>query len=322
MSLKYYYTFLLLLLSLAVFAQNEPQFTQFMFQRMSANPAVAGSEKGFGIAGIARFQYTGLSNRISTTQGLSGYSSIDELHGGVGVTLMNDIIGLQRTTTVNFSYAYQKRFSDFSLGIAVGAGFINSNLDGANIVTPNGDYGGAVNHNDPNLPISNSASFSPDFSAGMYFMGQKFYASVSANHLYTALKIKGVSNSVTFNYDRTLQISGGYNFKLGTKIHLQPSVLLKTNFQHLQLDVAAIFTFANTIYAGLAFRGYTAKSIDALPIFVGANIKGVRVMYSYDINVSYLRKFNRGTHEIGLTYFLPYKTKEAKGYFYHNSRFL
>lgn len=322
MGFKYCYTLLFFLVSLVSRAQNEPQFTQFMFQRMLANPAVAGSEKGFGISGIARFQYTGLSNRISTTQGLSGYSSIDELHGGVGVTLMNDIIGLQRTTTVNFSYAYQKHFSDFSLGVAAGVGFINSNLDGANIVTPDGDYEGSVNHNDPNLPISNSAAFSPDFSVGVYFASEKFFASVSANHLYTSLKIKGVSNSVAFNYDRTLQVSGGYNFKLGTKIQLQPSILLKTNFQHLQTDVAAIFTFVNTIYAGLAFRGYSAKSIDALPILVGANIKGVKVMYSYDINISYLRKFNGGTHEIGLTYFLPYKSRDVNGYFYHNSRFL
>lgn len=309
-------------LPLISWAQNEPQFTQFMFQRMLLNPAVAGSEKGFGVSGIARFQYTGLSNRISTTQGLSGYSSVEALRGGVGVVLVNDIIGLQRTTTLNFSYSYQKRFRSFTLGVAASIGFVNSNLDGANIVTPDGDYNSSIDHRDLNLPISNSAAFSPDFGVGVYLANEKFFASASVSHLYTSLKIKGVSNSIIFNYDRTLQLSGGYNFRLGNKVSVQPSALLKTNFRHLQTDLAVLFTFVNTVYTGFTFRGYNAKSIDALPLFIGVNIKGVKVMYSYDINVSYLRVFNGGTHEVGVSYFVPYKTRDVNGFYYHNSRFL
>ncbi len=310
------------LLPFFVSAQNEPQFTQYMFQRMQQNSAVAGNEKGFGITGIARFQYVGLSNRITATQGLTGYSSVDVLHGGVGVVLMNDVIGLQRTTTLNFSYAYQKRFSKFNMGISASVGFINSNLDGSNIVTPTGDYNGTINHNDLNLPISNSSAYSPDLGIGVYFSGEKFFASASVNHLYTSMKIKGITNSVMFNFDRTLQISGGYNFSLGKKVQLQPSALIKTNFQSTQIDVSAMFTFVNVVYAGLTIRGYSATSIDALPLFIGANIKGVKIIYSYDINLSYLRSFNTGTHEIGITYFLPYKTNNINGFFYHNSRFL
>lgn len=320
---RYYPLFFFIgILPLTSWAQNEPQFTQFMFQRMLKNPAVAGSEKGFGIAGIARFQYTGLSNRMTTTQGLAGYSSIDALHGGVGAVLVNDVIGLQRTTTLNFSYAYQKRFRKFTLGAAASIGFINSNLDGANIVTPEGDYSTSIDHRDLNLPISKSAAFSPDFGVGVYLANEKFFVSASVSHLYTSLKIKGVSNSVNFNYDRTLQLSGGYNFKLGSKTELQPSAILKTNFRHLQTDIAVVFMFVNTVYTGISFRGYNAKSIDALPLFIGVNIKGVKVIYSYDINVSYLRVFNGGTHEIGISYFMPYKTRDVNGFYYHNSRFL
>lgn len=312
----------MLLLGCLAKAQNEPQFTQFMFQRMLNNPAVAGSENGFGVSGIARFQYVGLSNRISTTQALTGYSSVEDIHGGVGAALVNDVIGLQRTTSLNLAYAYQKRFSKFTMGVAASVGFINSNLDGANIVTPDGDYEGSINHNDPNLPIANSAAFSPDFAVGVYLSNKKFYASVSVNHLYTALNIKGVSKSVIFNFDRTLQLSGGYTLSLGRKVELQPSALLKTNFQHLQIDVAAMFTFVNIVHTGVAVRGYSPKSIDALPLFIGATIKGVKIVYSYDVNLSYLRNFNTGTHEIGVSYFFPYKPKDVKGFFYHNPRFL
>ncbi len=303
-------------------AQNEPQFTQYMFNRLLLNPAYAGSNNGIELAGVARIQYVGLASTISTTQGLSVSSSVAALHGGVGITLVNDMIGLQRSTGMQFSYAYQKRFSRFSLGLAGGVGFINTNIDGSKIITPDGEYTSAINHKDPQLPISNSSGFSPDFSAGIYLGNEKYFVSLAANHLYTTQKIKGASSKFFYTNDRYLQLSGGYNFVLSKNLKLQPLLALKTNFQKVQVDYSALLTIRDNIMTGIAFRGYSAKSIDAFSFLLGGYFKGFKLVYSYDANISFLRSFNSGTHEISLSYFMPYKPTIIKGAYYHNSRFL
>jgi hypothetical protein len=96
-----------------VLAQNEPQFTQYMFNRLLLNPAYAGSNKGLELAGVARIQYVGLANTVSTTQGLSVSSSVAALHGGVGLTLVNDMIGLQRSTGLQFLMPIKKDSPSF-----------------------------------------------------------------------------------------------------------------------------------------------------------------------------------------------------------------
>ena len=306
----------------AALAQNEPQFTQYMFNRLLLNPAYAGSNKGLELTGVARIQYVGLANTVSTTQGLSVSSSVAALHGGVGLTLVNDMIGLQRSTGLQLSYAYQKRFSQFSLGVAAGVGFINTNIDGSKIITPDGEYTSAINHKDPQLPIANSNAFSPDFSVGIYLGNEKYFASVAANHLYTTQKINGVSSKFFYTNDRYFQLSGGYNFVLSKNLKLQPTLALKTNFQKVQMDLSTLLTIRDNIMTGIAFRGYSAKTIDAFSFFLGGYFKGFKLVYSYDANISFLKSFNTGTHEISLSYFMPYKPTIIKGAYYHNSRFL
>jgi type IX secretion system PorP/SprF family membrane protein len=305
-----------------VLGQNEPQFTQYMFNRQLLSPAYAGSNKGLELAGVVRIQYVGLANTISTTQGFTASSSVDALHGGIGVNVTNDLIGLQRSTSMQFSYAYQKRFSRFSLGIAAAVGFINVNIDGSRIITPDGDYVSTINHRDPQLPTSNTNSFSPDFSAGIYLGNEKYFALAGVNHLYTSLTIKGQATRFFYNTDRYLQLGGGYNFRLGKNVKLQPSLLLKTNFQKIQVDLSLLLTIHDNIMTGFAFRGYSAKTIDAFSVFIGGQLKGIKIIYSYDTNISFLKSFNSGTHEISLSYFMPYKSSTLKGVYYHNARFL
>jgi hypothetical protein len=73
---------------------------------------------------------------------------------------------------------------------------------------------------------------------------------------------------------------------------------------------------------GIAFRGYEAKTIDALSFFLGTKIKNIQFMYSYDTNISYLSKFNTGSHEISFIYKMPFKTRRLEGKYYYNARFL
>lgn len=286
------------------------------------NPAAAGSAKGFEIGAIARFQYLGLSNKISAVQSISASTRIDKIKGGIGLSVTNDMIGLQRVTQATLSYAYQKDFKRFTLGAGVGVGLINFGLNGPAIVTPDGEYINGVNHRDPILNSAKGQSTSPDFNAGIYLANEKFFASISANHLYTHQKVKGQSDDFIYTHDRNLIVSGGYNFKVGRRTYIQPMALLRTNFETLQLDISTVFTFYDNIMTGIAFRGYEAKTIDALSFFLGTKIKNIQFMYSYDTNISSLRKFNTGSHELSFIYKMPFKTRVLEGKYYHNARFL
>lgn len=308
--------------SIKLNAQNDPLFTQYMQNRLIINPAYAGSNIGLDVAAVARFQNTGLSNRLSSTQALAVSSSIEQLKGGLGLSLINDMIGLQRTTSFTLSYSFQKRIKEINIGVGAGLGFINMGINGNGIITPDGKYENMFDHNDPNLPQSVINSFSPDLSAGVYVGNEKFYASVAVNHLYTNQKIKGVSQTFVYNHDRNLILSGGYNFKISKNFSIQPSLLIRTNFQKVQGDISALFNIYRNIITGLAFRGYSSESLDAMSFFIGGSIKGIKIMYSYDAGLSNLRRFNSGSHEISVNYYMPFKIKQLEGKYYHNSRYL
>ncbi len=303
-------------------SQNDVLFTQYFNNRLMINPAAAGSTKGFEIGAIARFQYGGLSNKISTVQSISASTRIDKIKGGIGLSVTNDMIGLQRVTQATLSYAYQKDFKDFTLGAGIGVGLINFGLNGPAIITPDGEYINGINHRDPILNSAKGQSTSPDFNVGINFSNEKFFASISANHLYTHQKVKGQSSDFIYTHDRNLIVTGGYNFKIGRRTYLQPMALLRTNFESVQLDISTVLTFYDNIMTGIAFRGYEAKTIDAVSFFLGTKIKNINFMYSYDVNISYLSKFNTGSHEISVIYKMPFKTKVLEGKYYHNARFL
>jgi Type IX secretion system membrane protein PorP/SprF len=137
------------------------------------------------------------------------------------------------------------------------------------------------------------------------------------------------TNSIThtlensqINYARNLLIMGGYDFQAGKHFSIMPSALIKTDLNQVQVDLSATMRIYDNIMTGIALRGYSARSLDAVILYAGFRVKSLRVMYSYDINTSYLKGFNTGSHEVSVGIDLKLKKKVRTGYYYHNSRFL
>lgn len=305
-------------------AQSEPQFTQYMYNGLVLNPAYAGSKEALEFNLLHRSQYVNLSSKAIATQFFGANLPLYKISSGVGLTVVNDLIGYQRSTSVSVQYAYRKplRFGTISAGLSVG--FIQTSLDGNKLRTPDGVYsGGGIDHKDDYVPSTFQNGIAPDFSAGIYLSNQKYFFGVSVNHLYSVAKFKSDKGTINFTYNRNLFVSAGYNFSVSRHFSLMPSLLLKSDFNKVQLDISATMNIYSNILAGFAFRGYEGRSIDAVAFFAGFKIKqGFRLIYSYDANISYLTKFNGGSHEISLAYIMQLKKKENKGYYYHNSRFL
>lgn len=304
-------------------AQMEPQFTQYMYNRYLNNPAYAGSSDGLEFHLLHRSQYVNLAGRSIASQGFHFGMPIYAINSGIGLTAVNDFIGLQRSTYVALNYNYRKAFKWGKMGIGIGAGFVQTSIDGARIRTPEGNYNdGQVNHNDDLLPDNMQQGFAPDLSFGIYFNNDRFYTGAAIQHIaFSSARVQALNGKTKLNYARNLVISGGYDFLLGKKWSVMPSALVKTDFRKVQLDVGVSFTIIQNILAGISFRGYEKNTIDAAALMVGFRYKGFRTVYSYDANLSYMNKFNSGSHEVSLHYYLPLKKKESRGYYYHNPRY-
>ncbi len=321
---RYFYAVTFLAFSLVTFAQTEPQFTQYMYNQYLFNPAYAGCQDCLEGSLLYRNQYLNLSDRPIQTEGFNFNAPIVRASSGIGVTLINDQIGWQRSTYLALNYDYRKTFAWGRLGIGIGAGFVQTSLNGAELRASDGDYtGGTVNHNDPDLPNTMQNGIAPDLSFGLYInKDEKYFAGVSINHIaFASAKINAPAGTIDLNFARNLFIMGGYDITISKKLSLMPSAIIKTDLKQVQVDLGGTFTIINNILAGITFRGYDKNTIDALSFVVGFKYKGLRLVYSYDANLSYLTNFNSGSHEISLRYCYGLKKKEVPGYLYHNPRF-
>lgn len=317
---RIFYFILLFIATGRASAQIEPQYSQYMYNKQLFNPAFAGSADAIQFNGLFRTQYVGLATKATQTEYIGFNMPIYAISSGVGLSATNDNIGYLRTTSVNIDYNYRKKFSFGSLGIGLNVGFIQTALQGAMLRTPTGTYtGGQIIQNDPDVPATTVNGIAPDFGLGIYLNSDRYFAGVAVDHIYSIVNMKNVS----VNYARDLLIMGGYDFQVGKTFSIMPSLLLKTDLKQVQTDLSLTMKIHYNILTGIALRGYDGTSLDAVILYAGVQIKAVRLVYSYDINTSYLNGFNTGTHEISVAYDLKLSKKAPKtGYFYHNSRFL
>ncbi len=301
-------------------AQSEPQFSHYMYNRAIFNPAYAGSNDAVEINALHRSQYVGIAPNAINTQFVGFNLPIYAISSGIGLSVVNDISGALRSTYVGFQYNYRRKFNWGKFGIGIGAGFIQAGLDGNKLRAPEGEYQNGINHNDATLPVNLEQAIAPDFSLGVYFNNERWFVGASVNHLVASIIKFQPGNA--YNYSRNLLVSGGYDIKITKRFYLMPSAFLKSDFKKAQLDIALNATIADNFLLGFSFRGYDGNSIDAATIFAGFRIKGFRLVYSYDVNLSGLRNFNTGSHEVSAAYILLLKKKERKIFYYHNPRFL
>lgn len=310
----------LMFLSKELQAQNEPQFSHYMYNRAIFNPAYAGADNAIEINALHRSQYVGIAATAINTQFVGINLPIYAASSGVGISVVNDLAGALRTTYVALQYNYRKKFKWGNVAAGAGLGFMQTGLDGAKLQAPDGDYLSGVNHNDDYLPTNLQQAIAPDFSIGVYLNNEKWYAGVAVNHL--AASVAKFKSGLKLSYAQNIFVSGGYSFKLAERFSIMPSILVKSDFKKVQTDIALNTTIAHNFLTGLSFRGYDGNSLDAVAVFVGFSYKNFRLIYSYDINISALNQFNSGSHEVSVAYSIPYNKKEYKPLIYHNPRFL
>jgi len=286
-----------LFLSGSAFAQQDPQFTQYMHAGAFYNPAFAGKELGTHFSALYRSQWQGYTTSLGTggaptTQLITAEGRLKSKNIGYGLTVVNDQIGAASNLDINLQGSYHKKINRTQLSFGGYVGMSSSSLDYGELVLINPE---------PGLPQSGTESqLALDFGAGVIMDKGGFYAGLSAKHL----------NQPSFdfgdgNYANTLQMHNylllGYRLRPIGQLRIEPSILLKTVGGHtLSYDVSVIATLQNRINAGVAYRGEESASV-----ILGYSLlkdNSLKLGYAFDLVLGGVAAKAPTSHEILLRY--------------------
>ena len=276
---------LLVLISfqLTTMAQNDIQFSNYMFSEITFNPAMAGNSGTLDAALIARQQWVGF-DQAPSTQLFNVSSYVDKVAGGLGLSVINDKLGYEHSLNVKLMYAYQLRLSEKSrLSFGLGFGIVNRSLKGSQLIYDD--------MTDENGIYTDQSKTKPDFDFGVAFNSEKFAVGVSTTHIDQSLK-----SATVLKVPRHYYLYAKYKIKASEKINIIPSVKLKSSSFITQFDASAIMYYANKFWIGASYR-----LNDAIVGLVGVDItKNIRIGYSYDYNSGAVKSYSSGSHEIVL----------------------
>ena len=285
------------------YAQQDPQFTQFMFCKQAYNPAVVGTNGSICFDALYRQQWVNFPGAPKT--GLFGFN-MNAGNFGVGLTIVNDQIGFQNTTMARVAGAYHIHVG------GNGAGILSIGVDAGIYQTKiNGTYIPPQTNVDPSIPNNggnnsqNLNKMSPDFGGGIYYtIPNKLYIGISSTHLGgevltgSAAPLHNPLNTpLTYDVARHYYVMAGYTFNLRNgEDALQPNVLVKTDAASTQVDINLTYMYKKMIGLGVSYRLQDAIA----PMLVYKAPFGLRVAYSYDITTSKIKGYSAGTHEISI----------------------
>lgn len=283
-----------LIFSDKLYSQQDPLFTQYMFNTMSINPGYAGSAGFLSVNAISRHQWIGFEGAPSTQTFAAHAPLREEL--GFGVTVFNDNTGpiSNLSLEANFSYILKlTEQSNLSFGLMGGFNNVHIGLLDLEGVDPTDD---AFQYN-----INN---YRPIFGAGLYFSNPRGYIGVSIPDL---VETEFEDQVTTWKHDRHYFFIAGYIQNLSDDVLFRPTAMVRyVQNMPVSLEGTASFIFRDRIWFGLMYRHEDA--VGALTCFQ-VN-QQIRIGYSYDYGISELSSYQSGTHEIMINYDFNYGRKD------------
>lgn len=304
------FLYLVLLVKLAAFSQQDPQFTNNMFYKLGVNPGFAGAEGKISGLILNRYQWEGFIGAPKTLI-FSAEAAIDAFGspGGIGLNVVSDELGFEKNTQINFNYAYQKTLGLGNLGIGLSLGLFSKSINGEWEV-PEDNLGIFTQPgSDPGIPQGEVSQMAVDAGFGLYLSSNKYYLGASVTHLNQA-SIKYSDLASTY-MARHYYLMGGYNIKLSDPLfELRPSFLFKSDLAGWQLDLNTNIVFDDRFWGGISYRVQ-----DAIALLMGMEMEnGLRFGYSFDLVTSALSRYGFGSHEIFVSYSLDLEKNRNQKY--------
>lgn len=275
-------------------AQQDAQYTQYMYNMNILNPAYAGSKMGqMNVSLLGRSQWVGIPGAPQTAT-LSVHSNIIG-RMGLGLSVYADKVGPVNEQFVFADYSYRVPvgyYDNIAFGIKVGASILNASLSDLNTISTLQDIV------DPNL--RDIGNIKPNFGFGAFYYSDIYYAGFSIPNLLNTVYLEKEGGVVTeVSRKKHAFLTGGYVFDLDNIWQFKPSFMAKyTAGTPLSVDLSANFLYDGAYEVGASYRWD-----DSVSLVLGAKVTdNIRVGYSYDFTVSDLAISNGGTHELILLF--------------------
>jgi type IX secretion system PorP/SprF family membrane protein len=296
--------------STAAFSQQDPQFSQYMYNKLFMNPGYAGMRQALCFTAIARQQWAGFDGSPK-----SGVFSADcflpQIHGGVGLNIMYDKLGFETNMGYRANYSFHQALGGGVLGIGLELGAFSKRLgpgSGENWLATTSWQ------NDNSIPPQLKKTIF-DLGFGLWYQRQNLWFGISSTHLPAGEM--GGQSSAPFNAPLTYQVArhyfvtGGYNISMGTW-ELRPSFLVKSDATITSFDLNVTALFSERFWFGASYRFQDA--ICPMIGFMLPNARatsnempggGLKVGFAYDYTLSNLKNYNNGTFELMVNYCIP-----------------
>ena len=293
--------FVLLTISTLTKAQQETQHSMYFFNPLLINPAYAGSQEAIQVTGTVRDQWTNLKG-APKTQVLSIHSPLKTENIGVGLTVLNDQLGVTKNTGVYADLAYSvkvnKKNNRLAFGVQAGMDFFRQDFSNLRI-----------NDNTDEIYLDGFKYKKNLFNigAGLYYYGKRHYIGISTPRLVkNKISLDASQNSLQENH---YYLFGGIVVKLNPAINMRPSFIVKyVNNAPLSIEGNLSFLFYEKLWIGAMYRHKAAAGLNIM-YNVSQNL---RIGYAYDYQLTSLQKFSVGSHEIMISYGLRSKAKGFK----------
>lgn len=297
---KTLYLLVLLLLTSSgrLFAQQDPQFSQYMYNQSFLNPAAAGNDGMTRFQLIHRQQYIGYQSSFGDDGGtpvsqlFTFQMPLAGIRSSVGLNILNDQAGPQINQQVQAAYSYRVALGeDRTLSFGV--------LGGLLIRTIDFDKLRARDPGDPLLGTGKFTESRPDVGAGVYYSTSTYYVGASMIHINQA-KFSFGQDVATNRAQQTVFINGGYRYYVNEEVELNPTALVKTDLNTFSVEASLLATWRNFIWVGAGWR-----QGDGVPVFAGVNWNKLRFGASYDIILGGVNAKSPGSYSVLVSYAMP-----------------
>lgn len=272
-------------------AQYDASFSHYWAMEPSFNPAAAGKVPKLNVVGTYSIDLAGFENNPRTA-----YVGADmplyflKNYHGVGLSLMNEQIGLFTHQKIAVQYAFRFRILGGQLAAGLQLGMLMETFDGTKV--------DLEESGDPAFSSSEVEGNSADMGAGLYYTHGRWYVGVSAQHINSPLVELGETNEL--QVDATYYFTGGYNIKLRNPFLTIPaSALVRYDGSAYRADIGARLQYDNEnrmLYGGVSY-----SPANSVTVMVGGSFHGINLGYSYEVYTSGIGPGN-GSHGLFVSY--------------------
>ncbi len=289
---------ILSLVSVISYSQQNPQFSQYMFNLAAVNPGYAGSSDMICLSGANRQQWMGFPGKPASSF-FSASAPIKPfgINSGVGISILSDNLAFNNDLGLAATYAYRLSIASGTLGIGINIGLYNKSLSASWFIP---DIPGRTDiqqpAQDPSIPQESESQIAFDMGFGLYYNTDNLYFGISSTHLnQPQIRFETANPYLARHY----YAIAGYRLQLSNPLfEILPSAIFRTDSRINSIDISTLVRYNKKFWGGVSYRAG-----DALIGIIGFELfNGVRFGYSYDFTTSDIGNYSTGSHEFTLGY--------------------